>query len=713
MNTDETCSDEERHVTGWTEGAFYASPPAPPENLGFHHILRKVQSYHSYLFCKLNHGFWERLARLERLGIARSELSSRRDRSLDDLLGIGGSMFAESGLLAELLVGIRSLPPPSSGINFVGSLSPWPNSDSVEGTPYEKREQCESLIRHFVPDAHIRNCIDKGLTGNEFKTAAIKGELKEFIDALKCRKVILVAPRTNMDLFSTANIPALAVIEVDEQRARLQRESIRDRLFEAIEHRQGDERPPLVIGAAGGALTTWLGLRAWGEFPHLQFVDIGGTLAAYSPKKALRARWTQVYRRDLAKALPSMGLDLPEVTALYNGRYGLRDKRLVELTRAAGVPEPESTDALPAPITGMPIPFIENKIYDHRRMAELLSLSIAANHHANSGPVVTLLERMVAQLANLPESRRVVAVCSGTAALHLACGLHAINSRQPPFRWVTSAFTFFSANIGPLAGSTVIDCDAQGRMNLEILKSLHVDSYDGVIYTNVFSQHTNWDEIVAFCEQHGKRMVVDNATGLLDRPVSALRSDAPIEIISAHHTKPWGVGEGGFVICNAESETTIRKLANFAATLPDGAQSSASNYKLSDLAAAAIIDRLERMPWWGQFYRLQERRMHSLMIDAGSNIRPFPGNNKPLSPRAHTPFLCEGLANIDLADGPLTLRKYYRPLLSDRPTPNADSLFASIFSLPNAPEMRLVANDDIVRQVMSMRQPVMGGKGCT
>lgn len=713
MNKDETRYEEARHDTEQTEGGFHANPPVPRENPGFHHVLREVQSNRSFLFCKLNHGFWERLARLERLGIARSELSSRRDRSLDDLLGIRGSMFAEGGLLAELLAGMQSLPPPSSGVNFVASLSPWPDSASVDGTPYEKREQCEALIRHFLPVSHRRNCIEKGLTGNEFKTAAIKGELKALIDALKCRHLILVGARNNLNLFRKSDIPALVEIEVDERHARKNRESIRERLFEEIEHRQGDERPPLVIGAAGGALTTWLGLRAWGRFPQLQFVDLGGTLAAYNPKKALNAPWTRVYRRELAKALPAMGLDMPEVTALYNGHYGLRDRHLVELASAAGVPEPASTDALPAPIPSVPIPFIENKIYDHQRMAELLSLSIAANHHANSGPVVGLLERMVAQLAKLPESRRVVAVCSGTAALHLACGLHATNARRPPLRWVASAFTFFSANVGPLAGATVIDCDAQGRLDLDILESLPVDSYDGVIYTNVFAQHTDWDEIAAFCEQHGKRMVVDNAAGLLDRPASAMRSDAPIEIVSAHHTKPWGVGEGGFVICNAEAETTIRKLANFAVTLPHGAQSSASNYKISDLAAAAIIDRLERMPWWGQFYRLQERRMHSLMIDADSSIRPFPGSDKPLSPRAHTPFLCEGLANIDVADGPVTLRKYYRPLLSDRPTPNADNLFASVFSLPNAPEMRLVANDDIVRQVLSMCRRVTGGKGST
>jgi len=50
----------------------------------------------------------------------------------------------------------------------------------------------------------------------------------------------------------------------------------------------------------------------------------------------------------------------------------------------------------------------------------------------------------------------------------------------------------------------------------------------------------------------------------------------------------------------------------------------------------------------------------------------------------------------------VTLRKYYRPLPAQGPTPNADALFARIFSLSNAPEMRLARNDKIIAQVLRM-----------
>lgn len=381
-----------------------------------------------------------------------------------------------------------------------------------------------------------------------------------------------------------------------------------------------------------------------------------------------------------------------------------RDADLVALASTAGAPVPSAGPVRPAPPVAAPIPFIENKIYDFERLSDLLSLSITQNHHANGGPVSRLLETMVASLTRQPDQRRAIAVSNGTTALHMACGLHALKARRPDFRWVTSAFNFFSARVGPLSGAMVIDCDAQGGFDLDALRALPPDSYDGVIYTNVFAQQSDWQGVAAFCAHHGKSLVVDNATGLLDRPQEALRPGSPIEIISAHHTKPWGVGEGGFLLCDADDETTLRQLANFAALLPDGAAFASSNYKISDLSAAAIIDRLERMPSWVPHYVAQQDRMHALMTDVDTAIDPFLGSTTPLSPRAHTPFLCPVPVDVNHPHGPVTLRKYYRPLPAQAPTPNADDLFARIFSLSNAPEMHLASDEEIKAQVRGMME---------
>lgn len=688
-----------------TEG-FGVIPFLSDDQPGFKYVLDLMKQTERFAFCKINHGFWERLARLEGLGIPRDKIVGSRGKHIDELLGVGGSMFAEGGMLRDLLGFIKTAPSPENGMNFVATLTPWPAADRIEGTPLENRAQCDALIAHFVPQAHRDNVITRGFTGHEFKVAAITGGLRDFNDALQGRDVIFIGNDSNRKLIDALNLPFLTTIIVDAMQARQKRDAILQRLFKVLDAHQRADRFPLVVGAAGGSLTTWLAFNAWTKFERFQFVDLGGTLAAFSSKTAMRLNWTIAYGQQLAAALPKLNVSVPDVEAIYNKPFGLRDPNLVDIAIAAGVPAPVSNIELVAPQSPEPIQFIENKMYDHQRMAELLSLSIAANHHANGGPVTSLLEEMVAHLAKLPAFRRVIAINNGTAALHLACGLHAYRANRPTFRWVASAFNFFSCQVGPLSETQIIDCDTNGRFNLGALKAMPLDSYDGIIYTNIFAQHTDWDDVVEYCKINGKSLVIDNATGLLDRPKSSLTKNAPIETVSAHHTKPWGVGEGGFVICNADEETTIRKLLNFGVRLPNSANFAASNFKLSDLAASAIIDRLERMPHWAKVYRWQERRMRSLMIDLDLDVRLFSSATKPKSPRAHTPFICNVPVDVDIAKGPVVLRKYYRPVAPNKlktgQTPNAEYLFDHIFSLSNAPEMRIASNEGIIAQVKAM-----------
>ena len=86
-----------------------------------------------------------------------------------------------------------------------------------------------------------------------------------------------------------------------------------------------------------------------------------------------------------------------------------RDPELLALAADAGVPmpnKPESNqpESNQPESNGSTISFIENKIYDFSRLNDLLSVSISLNHHANGGPMVKLLERMIAKVANLLSS---------------------------------------------------------------------------------------------------------------------------------------------------------------------------------------------------------------------------------------------------------------------------------------------------------------------
>ena len=386
-----------------------------------------------------------------------------------------------------------------------------------------------------------------------------------------------------------------------------------------------------------------------------------------------------------------------------------RDPGLLALAADAGVPmpnKPESNqpESNQPDSNGSTISFIENKIYDFSRLNDLLSVSISLNHHANGGPMVKLLERMIAKVANLPRHRKVIAVSSGTTALHLAALFETKEIKGRKLRWVISSFGFFSSHIGPLANSIVIDCDLSGRFDLDRLKEVPDSEYDGVIYTNIFAQHSNWSEVADFCESHGKKLIIDNATGLLDRSVSSERARLePLEIVSAHHTKPWGVGEGGFIICDEANEGEVRSLTNFGCGSNDDRRVSSSNFKMSDLSAAGIIDRLEKMTAWLPLYFSQEQRLTAVLENSGLRVHKFRGQTSPVSPRSHTAFVCDHNFTPSQEDSYFTIRKYYVPLgtsnVASHELINAKNIYDKIFSLSNAPEMFKVSDDQIVHRL--------------
>ena len=384
-------------------------------------------------------------------------------------------------------------------------------------------------------------------------------------------------------------------------------------------------------------------------------------------------------------------------------RFGIRDETMVDLAASHGVPLPASVNVITAPQPCGKFHFLENKIYDFARISELMTLSISTNWHANSGPICNLLEAVIGLITKLETDQKVVAVSSGTSALHLACNFHRVLNQKPEMRWVTSAFTFKSSTVSNLSGSIVIDCDQYGRFDLNCLKELPLASYDGVIFTNVFGQMADWDDVDAFCKNNNKKLVIDNATGLLDRVNAPIKGEAPIEIISAHHTKPWGVGECGLILCSADQEPLIRKLSNFGDDHIPQTRAAASNFKLSDLAAAAVIDRLERMPFWAPLYSQQESRIAKILEDEFKNISSLKGTTEPKSPRTHAPFSNQFPIENFKHTNFLTLGKYYKPLAPDceynNDLSNASALYKKIICIPNNPEYLTISSDQIINDL--------------
>jgi dTDP-4-amino-4,6-dideoxygalactose transaminase len=339
----------------------------------------------------------------------------------------------------------------------------------------------------------------------------------------------------------------------------------------------------------------------------------------------------------------------------------------------------------------LPVRYIEDKLPDRKRVAELLEHCAAQNHWANHGPVVRLLEAALGQVAGIGQGQTVVACTSGTTALHVLAGIEAMKLGRP-LRWAVSTYGFFSSLIGPFAKPTLIDCDARGMLDLDALAATPPDLYDGVCVTNLFGFYPDVQPYLDFCNEHGKPLILDNAMGLLgfDRAGASV----PSEIISLHHTKPWGFGEGGCLIVPHEDEAHARALINFGVGYQEQAAPYACNGKLSDVAAAYILDRIEQTAQWSRRNDEQRHRIISLIERAGLPLRLLSPDHPPGG--AQVACVAPRPVAADALDNPhLVLRKYYRPPYEPWP-PKASELYARIINIPCHGDVSQVPDQAII-----------------
>jgi dTDP-4-amino-4,6-dideoxygalactose transaminase len=336
------------------------------------------------------------------------------------------------------------------------------------------------------------------------------------------------------------------------------------------------------------------------------------------------------------------------------------------------------------------VEFLENKSTYSSMVDYLLQLSATENHWSNYGPVTRLLEQVIAKMIKLPDYLSVITCSSATSGLEGLVSLEEeLAGRQ--LNWVVPAYTFPSSLSVCRGTAQVIDVHEDGQFSLDHLGLLPVNSYDAVLVTNLFGRSSSLDQLIKFCEFHGKKLVLDNATGLnanIERT-----ANWPGEAISFHHTKVWGMGEGGCIVCKQENETMLRAL------LSPGLQAPVSperrrNAKLDDFSSARILARLIYTPRWQSSYDWQMWRIEQAALAAGFSL--FGPESHAYSNRASssfTPLLAP--QRLDLAvnnTSRVTLQKYYRPLASK---PVADDLFSRVLAVPNHLGMAQFSNSEL------------------
>ena len=178
---------------------------------------------------------------------------------------------------------------------------------------------------------------------------------------------------------------------------------------------------------------------------------------------------------------------------------------------------------------------------------------------------------------------------NGATALHtLFSALEIVEGR--PLRFATQSFTFPASVQGSLRGTLIIDIDEGGGPDLS---KISIDDVDGIIVTNVLGHVVDLDKYEQWAHQHNKFLLLDNAatSSTFYHNKNSINYGTG-SIISFHHTKPIGFGEGGAIIVDRKYEHIVRKIINFGYDmikldqiwLPEG-----SNYKMSDVSAVYIL----------------------------------------------------------------------------------------------------------------------------
>ena len=237
----------------------------------------------------------------------------------------------------------------------------------------------------------------------------------------------------------------------------------------------------------------------------------------------------------------------------------------------------------------MEINWVPKKRIDINIVNNLINESQNKNQFTNNGPNVQLLEKIIREKLKIDNSKAVIAVTNGSVALHsLAKSIEYYHNKK--INWATQSFTFPPSAQGTLSDSLIVDIDLDGGLNLDEIN----DSINGIIVTNVFGNVVDIEKYEKWASENNKFLIFDNAA----TPFTFYKGKSCCNygsgcIVSFHHTKPLGFGEGGAIIVDKKYEKNIRCLNNFGINLTNNYWvREGSNYKMSDISAIYIIQYL-------------------------------------------------------------------------------------------------------------------------
>tara|TARA_Y100000816_G_scaffold215663_1_gene160906 strand:+ start:3245 stop:4288 length:1044 start_codon:yes stop_codon:yes gene_type:complete len=345
--------------------------------------------------------------------------------------------------------------------------------------------------------------------------------------------------------------------------------------------------------------------------------------------------------------------------------------------------------------------FLPHKSVNIELVNELLQKNYITNQYTNYGPNTIFLESYIHKELEIKNSKCVILVNNGSSAIQILCsGISLFHSKD--LKWVTQAFTFPSSVQGSLKDAKIVDIDYEGGLDLNYVK----ESDDGIIVTNFMGYLVNIQKYEEYCRNNNKFLIFDNAGTHFTyyKNQNALNYGVG-SIISFHHTKPFGFGEGGAIICDKKYEKTIRELINFGF---DETKSSWSplgnNHKISEISSIYILQHLKTNKTYIQKHCFDLYKYFIIKTQYSKTFQTFPSfhSNVILPLTISVIFTnknyCDCAMKL-LCQNYIEAKKYYKPL---KKLKVSEYIFERILCIPCHVQVTINDIDFIINLLFSI-----------
>jgi dTDP-4-amino-4,6-dideoxygalactose transaminase len=235
--------------------------------------------------------------------------------------------------------------------------------------------------------------------------------------------------------------------------------------------------------------------------------------------------------------------------------------------------------------------WIHNKTINHIKINERLNKCLETGQFTNNGYNVKDLEFFIRKNFKINDEKSVICVTNATVGLWALTSAIDFNDNIN-IKWCSQSFTFPSSVQGLLKNTIIVDIDNEGGLNLDMVP----DECNGIIVTNVFGNVVDISKYEKWAKDNNKYLIFDNAATAYTFYKGQNSCNYGVgSIISFHHTKPFGFGEGGAIIIDNKYEEPVRRIINFGISNEKQLKwnSFGGNYKMSEISAIYIIQYLE------------------------------------------------------------------------------------------------------------------------